>query len=139
MRVSELARHAGVTAKAVRFYEAEGILPPARRGPNGYRDYGDADLCRLRIVVALRALELSLAECGRLAEMCQSGQCDVMAGDLLERCAERRRDVARRMAELNHLDAELARLEATLQTGLPHATVCLGGNDVFCLLPGALA
>jgi MerR family transcriptional regulator, copper efflux regulator len=50
MKVSELARRAGTTAKAIRFYEAEGVLPVSPRAPNGYRQYDASDLCRTRVL-----------------------------------------------------------------------------------------
>lgn len=117
MKVSELARKAGVTAAAVRFYEAEGILPTATRAANGYRDYDKNDLCRLRTVVALRGLGLELSECGRLAALCQDDQCDTMERQLLDRLGERRAAVAAARAELDHLDRELANLESALRAG----------------------
>ena len=39
MRIGELAEMAGTTAKTLRFYEEQGLLPPAHRTPAGYRDY----------------------------------------------------------------------------------------------------
>lgn len=117
MRVSELARQAGVSPSAVRFYEAEGVLPRPPRRENGYRDYEDADLCRLRLVVSLRGLGLDLPECGRLADLCGSGECDAMEAQLLDRLGDRRAAVARARAELDHLDAELTKLQRSLQTG----------------------
>ena len=47
MKIGELARRAGVAASAIRFYEAQGLLPLPSRGPNGYRDYDEASLQRL--------------------------------------------------------------------------------------------
>lgn len=126
MKVSELALRAGTTAKTIRFYEAEGILPAPTRRENRYRDYGEEDLCRVRLVVALRGLGLELTESGRLAELCATGRCDEMAGDLAVRIAERREAVATAMAELVHLDAELAAIERSLATGEPQTTLCLG-------------
>jgi DNA-binding transcriptional MerR regulator len=38
MRISELARQAGTTPRALRYYEEQGLLKPDRR-PSGYRDY----------------------------------------------------------------------------------------------------
>jgi hypothetical protein len=38
VRVGELARRTGVTIRALRYYEAAGLVVPARL-PNGYRDY----------------------------------------------------------------------------------------------------
>ena len=52
MQISELARRAGVTTKAVRYYESLGLLTPGRLG-NGYRDY---DLHDLRLTQEIRAL-----------------------------------------------------------------------------------
>ena len=115
MKVSELARQAGVAASAVRFYEAEGVLPAPRRTDAGYRQYDDTDLCRLRMLVSLRSLGLELPEAGRLAGMCAEGRCDDMAVDLLPRITARRAEVALARAELDHLDAELRHLQQSIE------------------------
>lgn len=52
MRISELARGAGVTIKAVRYYESLGLITP-RRLANGYRDYDEDDV---RVVHEIRTL-----------------------------------------------------------------------------------
>ncbi|MFG2608454.1 redoxin family protein [Streptomyces sp. NPDC048514] len=52
MRISELARRAGVTTKAVRYYESLGLLAPERLA-NGYRDYTEHDV---RLTQEIRAL-----------------------------------------------------------------------------------
>lgn len=132
MKISELAKRAGISAKAVRFYEGEGILPPALRSNNGYRAYTDLDLCRLRIVVTLRGLGIDLAESGRLATLCAEGRCDEMRGDLAQRVSERRRDIAAARDELDHLEHELIALEGQLRKGEPQVPLCIGkeeGND----------
>lgn len=126
MKVSELARLVGITPAAVRFYEAEGVLPAAPRSANGYRDYGDDDLCRLRLVVAMRGLGLGLSESGRLAGLCRDGQCDVMGAQLMDRLTERRQAIASARAELDHLDRELAGLQATMRSGRRPPLACCG-------------
>jgi DNA-binding transcriptional MerR regulator len=126
MKVSELAERAGTTAKTVRFYEAEGILPSPPRAANGYREYDEVDVCRTRTVVSLRNLGLELPDAGSLADMCATGRCDDMSVDLAARIPERRRAIAAAMAELAHLDAELSALEARLTSGLPQANCCTG-------------
>ncbi|MEV7418318.1 MerR family transcriptional regulator [Streptomyces sp. NPDC089919] len=52
MKIGELARRAGATVKAVRYYEGMGLLRPDRL-PNGYRDYGEQ---AVRVVREIRAL-----------------------------------------------------------------------------------
>jgi MerR family transcriptional regulator, Zn(II)-responsive regulator of zntA len=62
MKVSELARAAGVSADTVRFYTREGLLHPARDPNNGYQRYATADLQRLRFARKARQLGFSLKE-----------------------------------------------------------------------------
>ncbi|MEU4931502.1 MerR family transcriptional regulator [Streptomyces yokosukanensis] len=55
MRIGELARQAGVTAKAVRYYESLGLITPGRLA-NGYRDYDGDDVRLVREIRALHRL-----------------------------------------------------------------------------------
>jgi DNA-binding transcriptional MerR regulator len=129
MKVSELAEKAGTSARTIRFYEAEGILPAPPRQANGYRSYDASDLCRTRVVVSLRHLGIDLAEAGRLATMCASGRCDATTADLAARIPERRREVAAAMAELAHLDEELASIERALASGATPTALCSRKED----------
>lgn len=126
MKVSELAERAGTTAKTIRYYEAEGILPAPPRAQNGYRDYGENDVCRTRVLVTLRNLGLELPEASRLASLCATGRCDDMTVDLAARIPQRRQAIAAAISELAHLDAELARIERTLASGEIHGAPCAG-------------
>jgi arsenate reductase len=112
VRIAELARRAGIAASAVRWYEDAGVLPPASRRDNGYRDYGDADLARLRLVVALRRLGLGPEDAGRLARLClDHGEIDA---DLAPLLAAQREAIARQRADLDRLEGELVDLEMTI-------------------------
>ncbi|HEY5436925.1 MAG TPA: MerR family transcriptional regulator [Candidatus Limnocylindrales bacterium] len=112
MRIAELARRAGVAASAVRWYEQAGVLPAPPRRDNGYREYADADLARLRLVVSLRRLGLGPEDAGRLARLClDHGEID---GDLVPLLAEQREAIARQRADLDRLEGELADLELTI-------------------------
>lgn len=112
MKVSELAERAGIAPSAVRWYESVGILPPATRQPNGYREYGDEDLARLRLVVSLRRLGLGPEDAGRMARLClERGEVD---RDLAPLIADQRQAIARQRDDLDRLDGELIDLEATI-------------------------
>ncbi|MBZ6472764.1 MerR family transcriptional regulator [Streptomyces griseocarneus] len=60
--IGELAEHAGVTVKTVRFYSDRGLLPEARRSGGGHRRYGPEALDRLRLIRSLRTLDLPVAD-----------------------------------------------------------------------------
>jgi len=50
MEIRELVQKTSIPAKTIRYYEDIGLLPPPARKPNGYRDYADADVERLKLV-----------------------------------------------------------------------------------------
>jgi len=55
MRAGEAAESAGVSVKALRYYEESGLLQPARRS-NGYRNYSETDVrlaCEIRTLMSL--------------------------------------------------------------------------------------
>ncbi|MFD3518255.1 MerR family transcriptional regulator [Streptomyces sp. NPDC058657] len=66
--IGELAEHAGVTVKTVRFYSDEGLLPEARRSTGGHRRYGPDALERLHLIRALRALDLPVRDVRRVLQ-----------------------------------------------------------------------
>ena len=117
MNISTLARRAGISASGVRWYEAAGILPRPARQDNGYRQYSDADLARLTMVLTLRRLGLTPAEAGRLAERCFAGGGDDPA--LQATLAHQHRRIAQQREELERLELELVDLERTMSVADP--------------------
>ncbi len=117
MRIGDLARRAGTTPSAVRWYERAGVLPAPGRQGNGYRDYAETDLIRLRLVVGLRRLGLGPEDAGRLARLCvERGSVDL---DLAPFIAEQRSAISRQRSDLDRLDAELTDLELTITAAGP--------------------
>jgi MerR family transcriptional regulator, copper efflux regulator len=74
MRIGEVARLSGVSRKALRLYEAAGILDPPRRTAAGYRVYGDDVLALLAFVAQARRLGFSLAELKDVLAIKRSGR-----------------------------------------------------------------
>ncbi|MET8757802.1 MerR family transcriptional regulator [Lentzea sp. NPDC004782] len=62
MRISELARAAGVGISTVRFYERRGLVTPTTRGHGGYRHYDHEALRRLKFVRRAQRLGFTLTE-----------------------------------------------------------------------------
>ena len=65
MNIGEAAARSGVSAKMIRHYEAIGLVA-ARRQPNGYRDYGPAEVAELRFIRHARDLAFPLEDIRRL-------------------------------------------------------------------------
>lgn len=62
MRISEVARAAGCSVRAVRHYHLSGALPEPERSSNGYREYGIGDLAALLRVRTLVEAGIPLTE-----------------------------------------------------------------------------
>jgi len=62
MKVGELAKKVGVTTRALRFYDKEGLLSPQATSESGYRLYTDKDMVRLIQILMLKQLGFPLSE-----------------------------------------------------------------------------
>ena len=116
MHIGELARRAGVSAAAIRYYERDGLLPAPGRGDNAYREYTDVDVERATTFVQFRGMGLDPRDAARLADQCATGQCDLTWADLPPLLLRQREAVAAQIAELQALDARLAALQASATT-----------------------
>ena len=124
-----------MSADTLRFYERSGVLPRPPRGENGYRDYGPLDADRIRLVLDLRRLDLSLDDAARLAGWCQSGHCTETTAELPQAIAAKRADIRQRVAGLEELDRRLGALERHLSLApLPMA----GGAGACCAAAAAV-
>ncbi|WP_069166152.1 redoxin family protein [Nocardia altamirensis] len=72
MRAKQVADAAGVTVKALRHYEALGLIQPVRR-PNGYREYSDIDARCVAEIRLLASLGLHLGEIGPFLDCLRQG------------------------------------------------------------------
>jgi len=69
--IGELAREFDVTPRAIRFYEAEGLLAPRREGQR--RIYAPRDRTRLKLTLRGKRLGLTLSEIRALIDMYEPG------------------------------------------------------------------
>ena len=70
--IGELAREFDVTPRAIRFYEAEGLLAPRRDGQR--RIYTPRERTRLKLTLRGKRLGLTLSEIRDLIDMYEPGQ-----------------------------------------------------------------
>ncbi len=59
VRINEAMERSGLTRKALHYYECIGLISPLVLG-NGYRDYSVDDVERLRLIAALRSVDMPL-------------------------------------------------------------------------------
>jgi DNA-binding transcriptional MerR regulator len=83
MRIGELARRTGTTERALRYYEEQGLLRPARL-PSGYREYDAGDLDTVRHVRTLLAAGLTTEVIAEVLPCMVEGD----GGRLLATCPE---------------------------------------------------
>ncbi|RAP78112.1 MerR family transcriptional regulator [Paenibacillus montanisoli] len=73
MKINDLAKQLNITQRAIRLYEAKGLLKPQRGEDNGYRYYTDLDAWRLQTISALREIGLSLEQIKSLLVKLEQG------------------------------------------------------------------
>lgn len=69
MRISDLARSAGVNVQTIRFYEREKLLRPPLRDASGYRSYQNSDLDRLKFIRRNHEIGFTLTEIKQLLQL----------------------------------------------------------------------
>jgi MerR family copper efflux transcriptional regulator len=69
LTIGEVAKQTGLSPKAIRLYEADGLIPPPERTQAGYRTYDQHDVALLRFIGQARALDLRLEEIKEILDL----------------------------------------------------------------------
>lgn len=69
MQIQELSRLSGISSSTIRFYEKVGVLPKARKGSNGYREYPENQVVQLQMIARAKALGFTLKEIKELSSL----------------------------------------------------------------------
>ena len=116
MNIGAASAASGVSAKMIRHYEAIGLLAPAARRDNGYRDYGEVEAHELRFIKRARKLGFAIDEIGPLLALWR---------DKGRPSREVRRIAAAHLADLEARIAEMQTMAATLR----NLVRCCRGDD----------
>jgi len=114
MKIGDIARAAGVTTSRIRFYEAEGVIAPADRAANGYRDYPASTVDLIVFIERAQTLGFSLKE---IRASARSGEghgaaCDVVLPALRGKLADIQAHIAAAQATRDEILGLIASLEA---------------------------
>lgn len=127
MNIGQASQASGVSAKMIRYYEEIGLIPKASRLGSGYRDYGEADLHRLRFIRRARDLGFTVEQIEGLLGLW---------GDRSRASADVKALALGHVEELRRKRAEIEGMIATLE-GL--ARSCHGDHRPDCPIIEELA
>jgi len=126
MNIGEAARRSTLPAKTIRYYEEIGLVSPARLA-NGYRDYVENDVHRLRFLQRARTLGFTIEQCRDLMSL---------YADTSRASHDVKAMVQTKLVEIDRKLAELVSLRDTLET---LAGACRGDDRPDCPILDDLA
>ena len=127
MNIGQASDASGVSQRMIRHYEKIGLIPAPPRRDSGYRDYGDADVGRLRFVAHARDLGFPVEEIRALLGLWQ---------DRSRSSADVKALATARAEELGRKALALEQMRATL---IDLATRCHGDDRPDCPIIETLA
>ena len=95
--ITELAREFGLTTRAIRFYEDQGLLAPSRAGRK--RVYGHRDKVRLKLTLRGKRLGLSLSEIRELIDLYDAAKDEQVQVERFLEVLHRRRAILEQQRE----------------------------------------
>jgi DNA-binding transcriptional MerR regulator len=107
LKIGELASRSGRSVHAIRWYEAQGLIPGVVRDPGGRRRYSERHLDWLSLMDRLRKTGMSIAGMREYAKLVRQGRATLK--ERQEMLAAHRERVKRTIAEWNEALALLDR------------------------------
>lgn len=115
--IRDLAQEFDITTRTIRFYEAEELLHPTRKGQT--RIYGDQDRVHLKLILRGKRLGFSLAESKELITLYDpSSQNTKQLNRFLEKINERRSSLQQQLEDIKIMQHELDEAEARCKNAL---------------------
>jgi DNA-binding transcriptional MerR regulator len=126
--IAELASEFGITTRAIRFYEAKGLLSPPR--VNGGRVYTRRERARLKLLLRAKSIGFSLAEAKHVLDLYgergegrprQVAFVSERIGALIKELEQKQADVTATLQELKDIHRQCLRYLAETSTRCGHS------------------
>ena len=72
MNIKVASEKTGLTKRAIKYYEDEGLIHPLKNCDNNYREYSEKDIIKLNLIGALRTLDIPLVDIKNVIEFKKS-------------------------------------------------------------------
>ena len=120
----------------VRYYERVGLLATPARTASGYRDYDDDAAARLLFISRARRMGLSCEQITDLLPIWDGTNCGAAQDRVTQLIADKKAEIAERIAELERFNAQLDAVSDTLEAA-PPPPACR--TDLTCCVPDSAA
>ena len=107
MNIQAAASRAGLPVKTVRYYDDIELVAAPRRD-NGYRDYGDLEIHKLRFLGRARSLGFSIEDCRQLLSLYEDNS--RASSDVKALAITHLEEIDKKLAELQGLRDTLSNL-----------------------------
>ena len=130
LKIGELAKHAGISRDALRFYEKHGLIAPNTRTESGYRLYSKSDVVRISFILSAKEVGFTLNEIHQLLEL-------EVTKDV-KSCQDVKQFVDNKIQVVNQRLNEMKKIKQSLKT---LSNACCGVNEpaTHCTILGALS
>ncbi|MEO1460500.1 MAG: Cu(I)-responsive transcriptional regulator [Pseudomonadota bacterium] len=119
MNISQASEATGLPAKTIRYYEEIGLIRPDRRA-NGYRDFAETEVHKLRFLARARALGFGIDDCRSLTALWEDR--DRASADVRQIANAHLAEIEKKIKDLTAMRDTLSHLVRT----------CAGDNRPDC-------
>jgi len=129
MKISDLAKHSGISSHTLRYYEKIGLFSASQRSESNYRIYSQDDLTTAKFIKRSKGCGFSLAETATLLAIKHDKSQHV--------CAEAKLITSTKIIAITEQITQLKQMQGTLQQ---LESYCCGGQESaeFCSIISTL-
>lgn len=123
VQIGKLAKQLGITTRTIRYYEEIGLMGPSERRVGGTRSYSRDEVLRLKFILKLKELGISLKEMLGLAETfdAHNQNFDTITPQVLEILDLHIGKIDDKIGRLASLRSDIASYRQRIQTMLDNA------------------